>query len=222
MSGLGNFFLKKKVDLTLQVAEVSPKLLKRPWRQKSMKPEKFKVFFHQDHFPLLDINKGELVAVISPSAKRLLAFALPLSRFDTNKKIVRMNEDVRENLNVQLGNYVTIEKILPPEAQYLEIQPVGFKIRPTERFLQSFRHHFKDFPLSRGSIIYVDLGICRRIPIKITNVQPAESCLLGEKTVIKIRPPEMKLAEAPGSATTENRAGNTGQVEDHPAGDHEE
>ncbi|MHA1734207.1 MAG: hypothetical protein ACTSU5_19895 [Promethearchaeota archaeon] len=196
MSDLGNFFVRDLRVVSLKVAEVQLRKKKRDTRKsRTFRPQKFKVYFHSYYFHKLSIQKGEIVSVRSFRGKTLLAFALPLSRWDNNREIVRMDALTRKNLGTELGNYVEIEKVSPPEATFVEIRPVGIQIRPTERFLSSLRKHFENFPLSAGNTVHVDLGICRKIPLQILNVQPARTCLLGKNTRIKIVAPTFETPE---------------------------
>ncbi|MGQ4834591.1 MAG: CDC48 family AAA ATPase [Candidatus Asgardarchaeia archaeon] len=143
----------------------------------------------------LGIHVGDIVEI--RGTKTTAAIAWPT--FDYGSKgIIQMDGLTRYNAGVSIGDYVIVRKAEEKEAKRVVLAPTTAHALPHQpQGLEAIiKHRIISFPLTKGDVIKITVGIHGSIPFKVLSTQPSGVVIVTNSTIIRVN--EKPIAEAAG------------------------
>lgn len=139
----------------------------------------------------LNANTGDIIQ-IRGDERITAAIAWPAYPQDQGLEIVRIDSRVRNNANVGIDDFVYISKVEEVHAKSVVLAPVSLKIKPNTRFESFVKRKLLNFPVAKGDLIYVNIGMTKEIVFRIISMKPAGICLVKQSTTLSINETSME------------------------------
>lgn len=133
----------------------------------------------------LDVNTGDIIQ-IRGEERITAAIAWPAYPQDQGLEIVRIDSRVRNNANVGIDDFVYISKVDEVVAKSVVLAPISLKIKPNTRFESFVKRKLLNFPIAKGDLIYINIGMTKEIVFRIISIKPAGICLVKQSTTLSI------------------------------------
>ncbi|MHA2059358.1 MAG: CDC48 family AAA ATPase [Candidatus Ranarchaeia archaeon] len=143
---------------------------------------RFIVRVNQEDMNKLSIRVGDIVELTGN--KSTGAIAWPAYTNDQGKKIIRMDGSIRRNARVTLGDSITVSKAKEKQAKEITLAPSSPKVPSNQGLENIIKHRIISYPLSKGDLIRVPLGISGSIPFKVVSTNPVGIVIVSNKTNI--------------------------------------
>ena len=142
----------------------------------------------------LDVNTGDIIQ-IEGKEKNTAAIAWPAYPQDQGLSIVRVDSRVRKNANVGIDDFVVISKVEEKVAKTVTLAPISLKIKPNTRFESFVKRKLLNFPIAKGDLIYINIGMTKEIVFNVIGLKPGGISLVKQSTQLSIN--ESNVEEAP-------------------------
>jgi len=131
----------------------------------------------------LGIHVGDVVEI--HGNKVTAAIAWPAYEYE-NKGIIQMDGLTRHNAGVAIGDYVIVKKANEQDAKRIVLAPTTQHVIQQPGLETIIKHRIVSYPLTRGDIIRVPIGIHGSIPFKVVSTQPTGVVIVTNSTVIRV------------------------------------
>ena len=161
----------------------------------------------------LNVNTGDIIQIRGDD-RITAAIAWPAYPQDQGLEIVRIDSRVRNNANVGIDDFVFVSKVDETVGKSVVLAPISLKIKPNTRFESFVKRKLLNFPIAKGDLIYINIGMTKEIVFRIISIKPAEICLVKSSTTLSIN--ETTVDEiAPGIPyiTYEDIGGLDGEIQ---------
>ncbi|MGQ4915082.1 MAG: CDC48 family AAA ATPase [Candidatus Asgardarchaeia archaeon] len=155
---------------------------------------RFIVRIDRETMKKLGIHVGDVVEI--KGTKVTAAIVWPAYEQDENKGIIRMDGLTRRNCGVTLGDTVIVRKANEKDALRVVLAPTTQHIIPQPGLETIIKHRIVSYPLVRGDIIRVPIGIHGSVSFKVISTQPTGVVIVTNSTVIKVN--EKPIGEGNG------------------------
>jgi len=127
----------------------------------------------------LGISAGDIIEI---SGKRsTMAICLPSFPDDYGNETIRINENIRKNAGIKIGDNVQIKKIIPKNAKIVNVHPL-VQTPDLEEFL--IVDELKGTPISKGDVISVQY-FGKNLSLEIQDIMPKfNSAIISTSTRI--------------------------------------
>ncbi|MHA1916931.1 MAG: CDC48 family AAA ATPase [Candidatus Ranarchaeia archaeon] len=143
---------------------------------------RFIVRISQEDMDKLSVRVGDIVEL--RGNKPTGAIAWPAYTNDQGKHIIRMDGSVRRNGRVTLGDSLVVSKADEKTAKEIVLAPSSPKVPSNQGIENLIKHRIISYPLSKGDLIRVPLGISGSIPFKVVSTKPIGIVIVSNKTNI--------------------------------------
>ncbi|UYP47725.1 VCP-like ATPase [Candidatus Lokiarchaeum ossiferum] len=133
----------------------------------------------------LDVNTGDIIE-IQGKEQSTAAIAWPAYPQDQGLGIIRIDSRVRKNANIGIDEFVNILKVEEAIAKSVVLAPISLKIKPNTRFESFVKRKLLNFPITKGDLIYINIGMTKEIVFRITSIKPAGISLVKQSTILSI------------------------------------
>ncbi|WXG41206.1 MAG: zinc-ribbon domain-containing protein [Candidatus Freyarchaeum deiterrae] len=134
----------------------------------------------------LGVQKDDVVEI--KGEKATSAIAWPAYPEDKDKGLVRMDEYLRHNANVSLGDKVVIKKASEKQAESVILAPVSVRFPVEERFERFVKRKLVGYPVTQGDVVRIRVlsrvilfGVVKTTPEGIVIVKPQTTLHISEK-----------------------------------------
>jgi len=133
----------------------------------------------------LDVTPGDIIE-IQGKEQSTAAIAWPAYPPDQGLGIIRIDSRVRKNANVGLDEFVNILKVDEAIAKSVVLAPISLKIKLNTRFESFVKRKLLNFPITKGDLIYIKIGMAKKIVFRIISIKPAGISLVKQSTILSI------------------------------------
>ncbi|MFX1449217.1 MAG: CDC48 family AAA ATPase [Promethearchaeota archaeon] len=132
----------------------------------------------------LNIQTGDILSI---KGKRVTAaIAWPAYPEDQNRNIIRMDGRLRKNAGISLSELVTIYKAEEKIAVRVIISPTDINVQ-SDSYLETFiKRKLLNYPVTKGDILFVPIGISKKVPFKIIMTRPQGVVVIKPSTELKV------------------------------------
>ncbi|MHA1672153.1 MAG: CDC48 family AAA ATPase [Promethearchaeota archaeon] len=133
----------------------------------------------------LNVNTGDIIQIRGDD-RITAAIAWPAYPQDQGLEIVRIDSRVRNNANVGIDDFVFVSKVDETVGKSVVLAPISLKIKPNTRFESFVKRKLLNFPIAKGDLIYINIGMTKEIVFRIISIKPAGICLVKSSTTLSI------------------------------------
>ncbi len=132
----------------------------------------------------LNVQTGDILAI---KGKRVTAaIAWPAYPEDQNRSIIRMDGRLRKNAGISLSELVVIYKAEEKIANRVIISPTDINVQ-SDSYLETFiKRKLLNYPVTKGDILFVPIGISKKVPFKIIMTRPQGVVVIKPGTELKV------------------------------------
>jgi transitional endoplasmic reticulum ATPase len=134
----------------------------------------------------LEISTGDIVEIIGEGDKSSAAIAWPSYPQDQGLGIVRIDSRLRRNVGVGIDDIVITKKAEAKVAKSIVLTPHNVKIKTNVRFESFVKRKLLSYPVTKGDLIYISIGISREIAFKVTQLKSNGICIIKQSTLLHI------------------------------------
>ncbi len=142
----------------------------------------------------LGANTGDIIE-IKGKDQTTAAIAWPAYPQDQGLGIIRIDSRIRKNANITIDEDVSITKVEEVIAKTVTLAPISLKIKPNTRFESFVKRKLLNFPITKGDLIYINIGMTKEIVFRIISLKPSEISLVKQSTTLSIN--ETAMDEIP-------------------------
>ncbi|MDO8427730.1 MAG: CDC48 family AAA ATPase [Candidatus Diapherotrites archaeon] len=157
----------------------------------------------------LNITSGDIVEIAG--TKRTAAVVWPARAEDEGKGLVRMDNFIRHNSGVSLGDTVTIAKAEFKEAKEVTLAPTQEVRIIASGYNRVLKKSFLGRPLSKGDTVWISV-FGSGFVYKVVNTKPAGIIKVTDFTQFVLKEKPVKDAEGVGNVAYEDIGGMKEQV----------
>jgi len=156
----------------------------------------------------LSANTGDIIQIRGKEKDRTTAaIASPAYPQDQDLGILRIDERVRKNAEVDIDDTVWISKVKEMTAKSLILAPLSLKIKPNTRFDGFVKRKLLNFPVSMGDLVYINIGMTKEIIFRVIAIKPNSICLVKNATNLSINEMSEELPSGIAYITYEDIGG---------------
>jgi transitional endoplasmic reticulum ATPase len=160
------------MELSLRVYEAYPKDVGR-----------FLVRIHQNMLKILGLTIGDIVEI--RGRKKTAGIIHTLLGKDIKENIIRVDGITRMNLKVGIGDSVILKKIDEIPAKTIMVSPL-YSLSKSEVPQENIKEKLLNFPICKGDIFSIRVGLNKEIKFKVVNTTPSEVVIIRNNTKIII------------------------------------
>ena len=138
-----------------------------------------------DSMKALSVNTGEIIE-IRGKERTTAAIAWPSYPQDQGLGIIRIDSRVRRNSNVKIDDFVKVTKVKEVTSKSVVLAPISLKITPNVRFESFVKRKLLNFPISKGDLIYINIGMTKEIVFRAISIKPAGISIIKQTTQLSI------------------------------------
>jgi len=138
-----------------------------------------------DSMKTLSVNTGEIIE-IKGKERTTAAIAWPSYPQDQGLGIIRIDSRVRRNSNVKIDDFVKVTKVKEVTSKSVVLAPISLKITPNVRFESFVKRKLLNFPISKGDLIYINIGMTKEIVFRAISIKPAGISIIKQTTQLSI------------------------------------
>jgi transitional endoplasmic reticulum ATPase len=133
----------------------------------------------------LNVITGDIIE-IQGKESNTAAIAWPAYPQDQGLDIVRIDSRVRKNANIGIDDMITVKKVEEKVAKSVLLAPVSLKIKPNTRFESFVKRKLLNFPIAKGDLIYINIGMTKEIIFRVVSIKPGGIALIKQGTILTI------------------------------------
>ncbi|MFX0134517.1 MAG: CDC48 family AAA ATPase [Candidatus Hodarchaeota archaeon] len=132
----------------------------------------------------LNIQTGDIIGI---KGKRVTAaIAWPAYPEDQDRNIIRMDGRLRKNAGISLSELVKIYRAEEKIAGRVIISPTDINVQ-SDSYLELFiKRKLLNYPVTKGDILFVPIGISKKVPFKIIMTRPQGVVVIKPSTELKV------------------------------------
>ena len=133
----------------------------------------------------LSVNTGEIIEIVGKD-RTTAAIAWPSYPQDQGLGIIRIDSRVRRNANVGIDDFVIVSKVKEVTTKSIILAPISLKITPNVRFESFVKRKLLNFPIAKGDLIYINIGMTKEIVFRAISIKPAGISIIKQNTKLSI------------------------------------
>lgn len=144
----------------------------------------------------LGISERDKVEIIGELKKSSVAIAWPAYPQDQDLGIVRLDSRVRRNVGIDIDDEARIRKAKTKVAKSIVLKPHNEKMKKNTRFESFVKRKLLTFPVTKGDLIWISIGINRELIFEVTSLNPENTiCVVVAQTLLHIESDDEKFPD---------------------------